>query len=330
MTTPTDDSDLRGLLQDAVSDVRPRGGPEEIRERAVRPSASRWVPLTVGAAAATVLVIGGAAWLAQSQSDQPPAASPVKPQSSASAQPSAEASPPRNASVPAYYVGDTAGGPRLFAEERHVADATGTDLQVAVDEALSGQPLDPDYDPWPVSGVAAKATTADGVITIDLSGLSGPTGELDDADARIALQALVWTADAATKSTLPVQFLVDGKPSDTLLATDVSSPVPPTSADSALSPVQVTSPTEGATVPTQFEVTGRASTFEANVVWELRQGERTVRNGFTTAQECCTLSPYSFTVTAPPGTYTLVVHDTDESDGEGVGTSQDTKTITVR
>ena len=153
---------------------------------------------------------------------------------------------------------------------------------------------------------------------------------MDDADAGIALQALVWTADAATKSTLPVQFLVDGKPSDTLLATDVSTPVPPTSADSALSPVQVTSPTEGATVPTQFEVTGRASTFEANVVWELRQGEKTVRNGFTTAQECCTLSPYSFTVTAPPGTYTLVVHDTDESDGEGVGTSQDTKTITVQ
>ena len=35
MTTPTDDSDLRGLLAEAVSDVRPRGGPEEIRERAL-------------------------------------------------------------------------------------------------------------------------------------------------------------------------------------------------------------------------------------------------------------------------------------------------------
>ena len=65
------------------------------------------------------------------------------------------------------------------------------------------------------------------------------------------------------------------------------------------------------------------------MVWELKRGDATVRNGFTTAQECCTLSPYSFTVTAPPGDYTLVVHDTDESDGEGVGTSQDTKDITV-
>ena len=42
------------------------------------------------------------------------------------------------------------------------------------------------------------------------------------------------------------------------------------------------------------------------------------------------LAPYSFTVTAAPGDYTLVVHDTDESDGEGIGTSQDTKDITVQ
>jgi hypothetical protein len=41
------------------------------------------------------------------------------------------------------------------------------------------------------------------------------------------------------------------------------------------------------------------------------------------------MSPYSFTVDAPSGRYTLVVHDTDESDGEGIGTSQDTKDITV-
>ncbi len=329
MTTPTDDSDLRGLLDDAVSDVRPRGGPEEIRERAGRPSAARWVPLTVGAAAATVLVIGGAAWFAQSQPDRTPtAASPADPEQSTSTQ-RTDQPPPRTASVPVYFVGDTAGGRRLFPEQRRVADATGTDLQVAVDEALNGQPLDPDYDPWPVPGLSAKATTADGVVTIDLSGFAGPTGDMNDADAGVALQALVWTADAVTGTTAPVRFLVDGKPSDDLLATDVSAPVPPTSADSTLAPVQVTSPAEGATVPSQFEVSGRASTFEANVVWELKQGDITVRHGFTTAQECCTLSPYSFTVTAPPGTYTLVVHDTDESDGEGVGTSQDTKDITV-
>jgi len=138
----------------------------------------------------------------------------------------------------------------------------------------------------------------------------------------------VWSADAAAGKDLPVQFLVGGQPGD-LLGVDASAPLQKASADSVLSPVLVDAPAQGSTVPTQFTVTGRAATFEANVVWELKRGDTTVRNGFTTARECCTLSPYSFTVTAPPGDYTLVVHDTDESDGEGIGTSQDTKAITV-
>jgi hypothetical protein len=56
-----------------------------------------------------------------------------------------------------------------------------------------------------------------------------------------------------------------------------------------------------------------------------------VKQGFTTAEECCTLSPYSFEVTAPPGSYTLVVHDEDASGGaEGAGQVEDTKRIVVR
>ncbi len=112
-----------------------------------------------------------------------------------------------------------------------------------------------------------------------------------------------------------------------VLGVDTTRPVQRAGADSVLAPVLDHRPAEGATVPTQFQVTGQASTFEANVVWELKQGDRVVRNGFTTATECCTLSPYTFTVTAAPGDYTLVVHDTDESDGEGVGTSEDTKRV---
>ena len=81
---------------------------------------------------------------------------------------------------------------------------------------------------------------------------------------------------------------------------------------------------------TRFEVTGQAATFEANVVWELKRGEEVVRQGFTTARECCALSPYSFEVTAPPGDYTLVVHDEDASGGEGSGPVKDTKRVTVR
>jgi hypothetical protein len=114
-----------------------------------------------------------------------------------------------------------------------------------------------------------------------------------------------------------------------VLGVDTAAPVERASADSVLSTISITSPTEGAAVPTQFEVSGMAATFEANVVWELKQGSTVVKDGFTTATECCTLSPYSFEVTAPAGIYTLVVHDSDES-GEGRPVNQDTRTITVQ
>jgi hypothetical protein len=102
------------------------------------------------------------------------------------------------------------------------------------------------------------------------------------------------------------------------------------SSDDLLAQVQITSPGEGAEVDSPFTVTGRAAAFEANVQWELMEGNTQVKHGFTTAEECCTLAPYSFEVTAPPGTYTLVVHDEDPSGGEGPAPWQDTKEITVR
>ena len=40
--------------------------------------------------------------------------------------------------------------------------------------------------------------------------------------------------------------------------------------------------------------TGIGAFFEANVVWELRQGDQVVESGFTTAEQCCTMAPYSF------------------------------------
>ena len=71
-------------------------------------------------------------------------------------------------------------------------------------------------------------------------------------------------------------------------------------------------------------MSGLAAAFEANVQWELMQGGTVVKKGFTTAEECCTMAPYSFTVDAPPGDYTIVVHDEDAS-GEGPA-RQDTRT----
>jgi hypothetical protein len=328
MTAPSEnDGDLRRLLDDAVSDVHPRDGVEEIRSRARRPSAMRWLPITIAAAAATAVVIAGGAWLAQrGPGSSSPAAGPATPDRTASAP---AAGHPVDATV--YYVGATAAGPRLFPEVRRVADATDTDVQVAVTEALTGTPKDPDYqNPFKSLGVTATATVQGGGVTIDLSDQVSRPGGMDATTAQAAVQSLVRTADAAASSTQPVTFTVAGAPAASVLGVSTDSPLAPAGDDSILSTVLVESPAQDATVPTTFTVRGRAATFEANVVWELKRGDATVRNGFTTAQECCTLAPYSFTVTAPPGDYTLVVHDTDESDGEGIGTSQDTKAITVQ
>lgn len=91
-------------------------------------------------------------------------------------------------------------------------------------------------------------------------------------------------------------------------------------------------PQDGDIVHRTFTVEGRGAFFEANVNWQLlgTDAGNVVKEGFATAQECCTLSTYSFTVTAPPGDYVLRVYDADVSGGEGAGEQQDTKRITVR
>ena len=325
---PSNDSDLRSLFEDAVSDVHPEGRTSEIRARAERPSAGRWVSLTVAAAVAVVVVIVGGAWLAQQQSGDAPAAGRGSTTKEPTGQPSSQAR--RTIQVPVYFVGSTAAGPRLFAETHVVNDTTESELQVAVEEALRGDPVDPDYSPgFQNETSTARASTDGETITIDLSDDLGATVDMPDESGTAAVQALVWTAQAATSSEQPVRFTIDGQPTDRVYNVDTSAPLQRASADSILSPISIATPAEGAVVPTRFEVTGQAATFEANVVWELKRGDEVARNGFTTARECCTLSPYSFSVTATPGDYTLVVHDTDESDGEGVGTSADTKRITV-
>lgn len=331
MNQPVDD-DLRTALHDAVSDVRPGDGLDRIRSRTqpAKASPNRSLALITAAAAAVVLVIGGTVWVSRIAADDSDAvAGPSSPRDPFR---TAEAAA-RDLNVPVTYVGATPSGPRLFTEYHEVGNTTSSPLQAGISEALLGEPEDPDYTNYLHDrGVSAHATESGGSITIDLSDpLDGRPGGMDAATAAMVVQSLVWTADTAASAGLaPVTFTVDGEPTGNVLGVDTSSPVAPESAESVLSPVSIESPSNGASVLGTFTVRGKAATFEANVVWELEKDGHVVQHGFTTAAECCTLSPYSFVVEADPGDYTLVVHDTDESDGEGVGTSQDTKAITVR
>jgi hypothetical protein len=336
MNTPEDD-ELRALLHNAVSDVQPERGLDAIQQQTqkVTPMKRNWFLATAGVAAAIAIVTGGVAFLNRDQTPTAgPAAGTSNPPTTGSVTPGGNASDPTPAvALPVYYLGDTPHGARLYREFRpsELQDTTAT--VAALDAALSGGAADPDYhSAWPASTSVNSATYAGDLITIDLHGdvHDRPAG-MTQATAALSLQQLIYTAQAVVqKGRPPVQFLIDGKHTDQVLGEASSEPLSAASADSVQSAVWIINPAEGASLNSGFTVSGVAASFEANVPWELKQGDKVVRQGFATAPECCTASPYSFTVDAPPGDYTLVVHDDDPSAGEGPGVTQDTKDITIK
>jgi hypothetical protein len=330
------DDDLRRVLHDAVSDVSPHGTLDDIRSRTdkVVPM-KRWFLPTLAVAAVMAVVVGGAFWLVHDDDDVRAAPAGTPSQSAVSPSPSASTDPAVSTrAVPVYFVGATAHGKKLYREfqSQQACVSSACLLKAATVNALSGRPVDPDYTaPWPDGTGITDLSFEGGTLTIGLSGdvHDRPAG-MSAADAELAVQQLIYSAQAGLgQGRPPVQLLLDGKHTDTILGVPASEPLAAANPDDVLAPVQIDSPTEDASVSGTFTVTGRAATFEANVVWELKQGDTVVKHGFTTAQECCTLSPYSFKVTAPAGDYTLVVHDTDES-GAGRPVDEDTREITVQ
>jgi hypothetical protein len=337
-----DDERIRRLLDEAVSDVEPRDALDSIHARTkVSPMRSKRSWILGGAVVATAATVAAVAMLSNGTPEQ---RNDVGPAATASPSPTEDATPteeptetqtpePTMEAVPVYYVGDTSRGVRLY-REFHRVDTGGDKVSAAANEAVSTAPTDPDYrTDWPQGTTAAQvdAPPSD-VITIDVRGadtLRGRSG-LNEEQAQMAIEQLVYTAQAATQSRSPVQLLLNGGRTDTLLGVPVSEPLAQGDAMDVLAQVWIIEPGEGADVSTPFEVSGLAAAFEATVLWELRQGGDVVKDGFTTAEECCKMAPYSFTVKGvPAGEYTLVVTDNDPSGGEGLGVWEDTKQITV-
>jgi hypothetical protein len=343
-----DDERIRRLLDEAVSDVEPRDSLASIHARTkVSPMRSKRSWILGGAVVATAATVAAVAVLSNGTPEQ---RNDVGPAATASPSPTEEATPspteeptqeptatdspePTMAAVPVYYVGDTSRGVRLY-REFHRVDTGGDAVSAAVNEAVSTSPTDPDYrTDWPQGTSAAQvdAPPSD-VITIDVRGagsLRSRSG-LNEERAQMAIEQLVYTAQAADQSRSPVQLLLNGGRTDTLLGVPVSEPLAQGDAMDVLAQVWIIEPGEGAEVNTPFKVSGLAAAFEATVLWELRQGGTVVKEGFTTAEECCRMAPYSFTVKGvPAGEYTLVVTDNDPSGGEGFGVWEDTKQITV-
>ena len=126
------------------------------------------------------------------------------------------------------------------------------------------------------------------------------------ADA--AIQQIVYSVQAAIQSRKPVRFSAD-----TLLGVDTIEPVTEADPLDALSLVSVSDPAEGATVHGSFTATGVASSFEATVPWEIREGDQVVKKGFATAEGWMDkLYPWQADVDVsdlPPGDVLLPRHD---------------------
>jgi hypothetical protein len=352
---PDDDQRLRDLLHDAVSDVEPRQGLDAIRARTkVTPMSARpWIFGVGGAVVATAATIVAFTVLADdtrpTSGPQPAgqpsttAESPTTDEGTPSEEPSQTAAAEETVAVPVYYLGDTPQGPRLYREfHESTADLPDQRLVAAISDAVQGEPLDPDYQsPWPagievVEG-AFEGSAGGSPIMVGLRSEAGtslaerPDG-MTDQTAEMAVQQLVYTATAAVQETPGVQFKIDGKPTDELLGVPIPETVKRADPLSTQALVWIIDPAEGTTVEGAFEVSGVGAFHEANVLWQLRDGDRVVKQGHAMSLEAFRIAPYSFEVPAPPpGTYTLVVAQSDPSGGaEGSGPAQDTKTITVR
>ena len=237
--------------------------------------------------------------------------------------------------VTVYYVGDTTRGYRLF-REIHTVTTTANARTAAVEEIFA-DPLDPDYmTPWGSLGVSLNSVTKSrGVITVDLHGITSlrtrPAG-LKAGIASSAVDQLLWTVKDAFNATnkVAVQILADGSHIDQLLGVPVAEPLAFPDAASTWAQVWITNIQEGDTVTSPVLVEGLGAAFEAQIVWRVYdEAGNLVKKGWTLSEECCRMAPYSFKVKLAPGTYLIVVEDTDPSGGEAPGPWQDSKTVTV-
>ena len=206
--------------------------------------------------------------------------------------------------------------------------------------ALQTSPADPDYStPWPsdaFDGVSFDGSGSDGLIQVRLTDDSlreRPAG-MSESDAELAIQQVVYTLQAAAQARAAVGFFVDGERADQVFGVPTSEPVTQADQLDVLAMVSITDPAEGTSVSGTFTASGVASSFEANVPWEIRDGDTVVASGFATAEGWMDkLYPWSTKVDVSdlaPGSYTFVAMTDDPSGGEGGGPVVDTRTIVIR
>jgi len=232
-----------------------------------------------------------------------------------------------------YYLGDTdRAGVRLYREFRPGSgDRLGGTL-----ELVMSAPLDPDYrTAWQPGTLQDAAVVGAHLEVVTAPGLSERPAGMSAADARQAIQQVVYSLQAAVQERLPVRFTTDSGPMDRVLGVATPGAVRQGSPLQVLSHVSLTSPEQGAATASTLRVSGVGNSFEANLGWEIRQGDRVVKDGFATMDGWMgdQLFPFQTTVDVSglePGSYTLRVTTDDPAGGaEGVGAMTDDREFTV-
>jgi hypothetical protein len=297
---------------------------------------------TLATVALLALALAGCGGDDGTASDSPPSSSgggaTTPAHSSDQAEPSptdssASTSGPATVAVPLYFVGTTPQGPRLYREFQQLPAAD--PLGEALAKISSGDADDPDYRTLlPGTGLTGKDGGEGLTVTVP-SGMTARPSDTSDREASLAVQQVVYTVDAVLQQPEPVTFVdASGAPTSFLgMATPtggftVAKPL------SVLALVNITQPQQNSEPGSHFTASGVASSFEANVPWEVQDSSgKTVASGSATADGWLKkLWPWQADIdlsSLPAGTYTFVAKTDDPSDGEGPGPTVDTKTFVL-
>ncbi len=334
---------LRDVLGNEARSMQPSGDGlarirEKIRER--RSSRRAWLrPLAVaGAAAATAAVVvaivlvapggGGGNHQVLPGADSSATTQVVSPSPSPSAPVSPSAAPTH--AVTLYFIGAKADPQQLLYPETvmRVPPASNAFISDAVTALLTTTPADPDYiNGWPqgthLLGATIKNDT-EAVIDLSPEAADGPKGLGD-----ISAQQLFYTIHGAAPKIDSVELRIDGKPVTSLWGSPITDPIAAKEPFEVFAHVWITSPTQGATVPSVVNFGGDAIVFEANVTWQILMNGSVLKSGFTNASIGAPMQgTWQDTVTLTPGTYELRAFETSMKDGSP--TYVDTKTFTVQ
>lgn len=227
-----------------------------------------------------------------------------------------------------YFVADTGTELRLFSEV-HSLSSYGGDLTVsALNDLLSGEkPLDPDYvNLWDSKSKLLKYSVSgdNAIVDVHFENLNvGASAE------QKAIEQIIYTIAVQNEQINAVEFLRDGKKVESFAGhVDTTGKFLIDEGHRSLATVDLDLE-EGALLERPFLVTGLACTFEANVPWEITQGNKVIASGAQTAGEACPVrSKFEINLSnLTSGEYVIRVWESSMEDGSLI--NQDTKSFRI-